>query len=70
MTRKTTINLVIILFVVAAVVWINLPSSSIHIGNFVRDLDTKLGLDLRGGMQVVLEVDLPADVRSHHPIHG
>jgi preprotein translocase subunit SecD len=61
MTRKTTINLVIILFVVAAVVWINLPSSSIHIGKFVRDLDTKLGLDLRGGMQVVLEVDLPAD---------
>ncbi len=61
MTRKTTINLVIILLVVAAVVWINLPSSSIHIGNFVRDLDTKLGLDLRGGMQVVLEVDLPAE---------
>jgi preprotein translocase subunit SecD len=61
MTRKTTINLVIILLVVAAVVWINLPSSSIHIGKFVRDLDTKLGLDLRGGMQVVLEVDLPAD---------
>jgi len=61
MTRKTTTNLVIILLVVACVIWINLPSSSIHIGNFTRDLQTKLGLDLRGGMQVVLEVDLPAD---------
>jgi preprotein translocase subunit SecD len=61
MTRKTTTNLVIILLVVACVIWINLPSSSIHIGKFTRDLQTKLGLDLRGGMQVVLEVDLPAD---------
>jgi preprotein translocase subunit SecD len=61
MTRKTTTNLVIILLVVACVVWINLPSSSINIGNFQRDLKTKLGLDLRGGMQVVLEVDLPAN---------
>jgi preprotein translocase subunit SecD len=61
MTRKTLTNLVIILIVVASVIWINLPSSSIHIGKFVRDLDTKLGLDLRGGMQVVLEVDLPAN---------
>jgi preprotein translocase subunit SecD len=66
MTRKTTINLVIILVVVACVVWINLPSSSVNIGNFQRDLETKLGLDLRGGMQVVLEVDLPdnADVTT------
>jgi preprotein translocase subunit SecD len=61
MTRKTTINLVIILLVVASVIWLNLPTSSIHIGKFTRDLETKLGLDLRGGMQVVLEVDLPAD---------
>jgi preprotein translocase subunit SecD len=61
MTRKTTTYFVIILLVVGAVIWVNLPSSSIHIGNFVRDLETKLGLDLRGGMQVVLEVDLPAD---------
>ena len=61
MTRKTTTNLVIILLVVACVIWINVPSSSIHIGNFTRDLKTKLGLDLRGGMQVVLEVDLPAN---------
>jgi preprotein translocase subunit SecD len=61
MTRKTTTNLVIILLVVASVIWLNLPSSSINIGNFQRDLETKLGLDLRGGMQVVLEVDLPAN---------
>ncbi len=61
MTRKLTTNLIIILLVVACVVWVNLPTSSIHIGKFSRDLQTKLGLDLRGGMQVVLEVDLPAD---------
>ena len=61
MTRKLTTNLVIILLVVVCVIWVNLPSSSIHIGNFTRDLKTKLGLDLRGGMQVVLEVDLPVD---------
>ncbi len=61
MTRKITTNLVIILIVVAAVIWLNLPSSTIDIGNFQRDLEPKLGLDLRGGLQVVLEVDLPAD---------
>ncbi|MBN2257784.1 MAG: protein translocase subunit SecD [Anaerolineaceae bacterium] len=61
MTRKITTNLVIILIVVAVVIWLNLPSSTIDIGNFQRDLEPKLGLDLRGGLQVVLEVDLPAE---------
>jgi len=61
MTRKISTNLVIILIVVASVIWLNLPSSKIDIGNFQRDLKPKLGLDLRGGLQVVLEVDLPAD---------
>jgi preprotein translocase subunit SecD len=61
MTRKITTNLVIILIVIATVIWLNLPSSNIDIGNFQRDLKPKLGLDLRGGLQVVLEVDLPAE---------
>ncbi|MBA4374655.1 MAG: protein translocase subunit SecD [Anaerolinea sp.] len=52
------VNLIMILFLVAAVVWIDLPraegSTGIKIGSFERSLNPILGLDLRGGMQVLL----------------
>ena len=52
----------LILLLVVVAVWIDLPSNpGIHIGSFNRSLDTQLGLDLRGGLQVLLEVDLPAE---------
>jgi preprotein translocase subunit SecD len=56
------LNIILIVLLVAVVVWIDLPSNpGIKIGEFSRTLDTSLGLDLRGGMQVLLEADLPAD---------
>lgn len=52
------INFILILLLVAAIVWVDLPraegSTGIKIGTFERSLNPVLGLDLRGGMQVLL----------------
>jgi len=61
MNRRNYITLALILLLVAVAIWIDLPNPGIHIGSFNRSLDTQLGLDLRGGLQVLLEVDLPAE---------
>jgi preprotein translocase subunit SecD len=61
MSRRS-INLILILIIFAAVIWVALPTNpGIHIGSFNTDLKTVLGLDLRGGLQVLMEVDLPQD---------
>lgn len=63
MRQRYYINLVLILILLGIAIWIDLPNNpGIKIGNFERSLDTVLGLDLKGGMQVLLEADLPADV--------
>jgi preprotein translocase subunit SecD len=60
MNRRYYINLAVILVLLAAVIWIDLPSNpGIKIGTFERSLETQLGLDLRGGLRTLLEVDLP-----------
>ena len=52
--------LVIILVVVSIAIWIDLPNNpGIHIAGFDRDIETRLGLDLVGGVQALLEADLP-----------
>jgi preprotein translocase subunit SecD len=52
--------LIIILVVVAIAVWIDLPNNpGIHIFGINRNIDTRLGLDLVGGVQALLEADLP-----------
>jgi len=52
--------LIIILVVVAIAIFIDLPNNpGIHIGSFNRDIETRLGLDLVGGVQALLEADLP-----------
>ena len=61
MTQRSYGLLFAILVLVAAVIWIDLPNNpGIHVGSVDRSLNTQLGLDLRGGLQVLLEVDLPA----------
>ncbi|MEN4100752.1 MAG: protein translocase subunit SecD [Anaerolineaceae bacterium] len=51
------INLILILVLLAGVIWVALPNNpGIRIGQFERSLETILGLDLQGGMQVLLEV--------------
>jgi len=65
--RQRDIRLLILIIVVAALAaWVSLPNNpGIHIklGNtrIDRDIETSLGLDLRGGMQVLLEADVPED---------
>lgn len=52
--------LIVILVVLAIAIWIDLPNNpGIHIGSVNRDIDTRLGLDLVGGVQALLEADLP-----------
>jgi preprotein translocase subunit SecD len=52
--------LILVLVVWALVIWAVLPNNpGIHIGNFNRTMETQLGLDLRGGMRVLLQVDVP-----------
>jgi len=52
------VKLIVIVLLVALVVWVDIPraegSSGITIGNFQRTMNPVLGLDLRGGMQVLL----------------
>jgi preprotein translocase subunit SecD len=52
------VNLILILVLVAAIIWVDLPraegATGLKIGNFERSLNPVLGLDLRGGMQVLL----------------
>jgi preprotein translocase subunit SecD len=52
--------LIIILIIVTVAIWIDLPNNpGIHVGGVNRDIDTRLGLDLVGGVQALLEADLP-----------
>jgi preprotein translocase subunit SecD len=61
MGRRNNIILLLILILVAAAIWIDLPGNpGIKIADFERSLKTQLGLDLRGGLRVLLEADLPA----------
>ncbi len=52
------VNLILILLFVALAVWVDLPRGEndpgIKIGEFQRSMQPVLGLDLRGGMQVLL----------------
>ncbi|MHB0988505.1 MAG: protein translocase subunit SecD [Bellilinea sp.] len=59
--NRRYVNLIIILLLLALSIWIDLPSNpGIKLGSFERSLETVLGLDLRGGMQVILSV--PAEI--------
>ena len=52
--------LIIIMIIVALAIWIDLPNNpGIHIAGINRDIETRLGLDLVGGVQALLEADLP-----------
>lgn len=66
MSRRPYVTLVIIIVLIALGVWVDL-NKTITILNpfnqstlFSRNVDIQLGLDLRGGLQTLLEADLPA----------
>ncbi|MDH5507493.1 MAG: hypothetical protein OEZ02_09760, partial [Anaerolineae bacterium] len=66
--NRYTKSLILILILVTVAVWIDLPNNpGIHYTNaagepYDRDFPTKLGLDLVGGVQALLQVDLPEDI--------
>jgi preprotein translocase subunit SecD len=65
--RQRDIQLLVLIAVVAAfAIWVALPTNPgiyLRLGEtkIERPIDLHLGLDLKGGMQVLLEADLPAD---------
>jgi preprotein translocase subunit SecD len=62
MSQSTIYRLVVVLAVVAVAIYIALPNSpGINLGSFSREFTTRLGLDLVGGVQALLEADLPAE---------
>ncbi len=63
MRDRYTRWLIPILIITAFAVWVDLPNNpGIHIGPFNRDIRVVRGLDLQGGLRVLLEADLPSDV--------
>ena len=68
MNRRNTNWLILIIFLLALALWVDL-SKQISIPNpfnpdknlVARNVETRLGLDLRGGLQTLLEADLPAN---------
>ncbi len=67
MIKRQNSRLLIIAILIALALWIDL-GDTISIANpfngeiiYQRDVSPRLGLDLRGGLQVLLEADLPED---------
>lgn len=67
MIRNLTARLVVILIIAALAIWVD-ASDKFTIRNpinqatiYERDVTPRLGLDLRGGLQVLMEADLPED---------
>ncbi len=55
--------LIPIALIVAGAIWVVMPTNpGIHIGSYNRQLRVVRGLDLQGGLRVLLEADLPEDV--------
>jgi preprotein translocase subunit SecD len=67
MIRNLTNRIIFIVVVVALSMWINLSQKIVVFSPtseeplFERDVRPRLGLDLQGGLQVLLEADIPAD---------
>lgn len=54
--------LIPIIVVLVIAIWLDLPNNpGIHVLGIDRDIETRLGLDLVGGVQALLEADLPPD---------
>ncbi len=62
MRSRSIVLLVLILILSLVVIYVDLPNSpGIHIGPIDQDFEIRQGLDLQGGLQVLMEVDLPPD---------
>jgi preprotein translocase subunit SecD len=67
MNRSRNTWLIIIVLLLAFSLWVDLSKTMLIVNPFNqvtlvnRNVDVKLGLDLRGGLQTLLEADVPAD---------
>lgn len=67
MIRNVYTRLIVILVILAVALWVDLNDNLIIYNPFndtrilEHNVSTRLGLDLRGGLQVLLEADVPAD---------
>ncbi len=66
MPRRNLVLLGGIIILAAVAIWVDLPTNPgihIHLGpiQIDRDIEVHQGLDLQGGMQVLLEADVPPD---------
>ncbi len=60
--KRYYFTLALIVLLLGLTIWFNVPGHpQIKIGNFERSMDLIQGLDLQGGVQVLLEADLPAE---------
>ncbi len=61
MTVRNQRMLIFIVLIVAISIWIVIPTNpGIHVLGIDKDINTRLGLDLVGGVEALLEADLPA----------
>ena len=64
MTQRYSLwKIALIALVVAAAIYLDLPSDpGIHLGPIQRDVGVVRGLDLQGGLRVLMEADLPPEI--------
>ncbi|MDQ2682803.1 MAG: protein translocase subunit SecD, partial [Chloroflexota bacterium] len=62
MRSRPGISLVLILILSLAAGWLALPSDWFDIAGIKRDVNINEGLDLQGGVQLLLEADPPPGV--------
>ena len=63
MKRRQILRLIFVFVLTSAAVWVVLPNNpGIHLGNLDLDIEVVSGLDLQGGLRVILQADLPEDV--------
>lgn len=59
MRQRTYISLALIILLAIFAGWLALSNPKIQIGDAVREVRVHLGLDLQGGLRVLLQADLP-----------
>lgn len=60
MRSRPGVSLILILLLALAAGWLALPSSWLDVAGIKNDVDINEGLDLQGGVQLLLEADPPA----------
>jgi preprotein translocase subunit SecD len=61
MRERTYLLPITIVFIALIAIWIDLPNNpGLHLGPFNKSIQIHEGLDLQGGLQVLLQADVPS----------